>query len=59
VGWSRNAREAGFGQPDSSIKVRIGELIGGVRLVSRGTVKMPLIPVRAGWLMLAGLQHRS
>jgi hypothetical protein len=39
VGWSRNAREAGFGQSDSSVKVRIGELIAGVRLVSRGTVK--------------------
>jgi hypothetical protein len=37
VGWSRNPRDAGFGQQDSSVKVRIGELIAGVRLVSRGT----------------------
>ena len=36
VGWSRNQREAGFGQQDSSVKVRIGELIAGVRLVTRG-----------------------
>lgn len=36
VGWSRNQREAGFGQQDSSVKMRIGELIVGVRLVTRG-----------------------
>jgi hypothetical protein len=50
VGWSRNQREAGFGQQDSSVKVRIGELIAGVRLVTRGKFENSctgLVDVRA------------